>query len=635
MNNSILFKPLKIGSAEIRKSRFVVPAMNGHSVDGNMFQERAAAYFLERARGGFGMIISEWLAVDPNGLGSLKQAGAWDDKFIPSLTKFAEIIHTEDVILIGQIHHAGFKSKSHDPDFIPKAVSEISDNGRIYEALTLDEMIQIRDEFISAAKRVKQAGFDGVEVHGAHGYFLEQVMSRRYNRRIDKYGGTYENRFRLIAEIISTIRNECGSDFVIGFRINSREGYEPDCFGVEETAIYARMAEQAGADYISVSHKDILSSYYKTPGFNQNDTAEIKKHVSIPVICVGRINDEHVAEEILASGKADLIALGRQSICDPYFPRKIYEGKKNLLFHCMGCRQRCSPDIGCEADDIGSSCMINPFTNKETRWKILRTDQPKKVVVIGAGCAGLQCSWILAARGHDVTIYEKNDHIGGNLIAASAPPMKYGFLQALQTEMEHCREYGVKIILNTEITQNDLLDLKADCVINAIGSEPFKPDIKGIEHCTAAEDILLNRTPVEQGRIAVLGGGMVGMETAEYLMQYGNQVDVIEMKSDVAEDMVPAVRTELLQELDGKVTIYTDTKIQAIEESNILTAKKNESPITLQGYDRVITAMGYKSRTGISNPEKQGAEYYVIGDAKQARNAKMAIYEATKLALKI
>lgn len=634
MKESILFQPLKIGAVEL-KNRFVMPAMNAHSTDHNQFLERGVAYFTERIKGGFAMVITEFMAVDPNGLGSLREAGAWDDSFIPSLQVLTQSIHEAGGVIIAQMHHAGMKSQSHDPKFVPKAPSQtFSSGGSVLEAYSLEDIENLKNSFISSAERMKRAGFDGVEIHGAHGYLLSQFQSKRWNHRIDAYGGNYENRFRLTRQIIEGVREACGKDFVIGYRVNATDGNEADDTNLKDTCVYARMAEKAGADYISVSHYDILSPYFMDPGFNADAAGEVKKHVRIPIIAVGRINDEYIAENIIFSGKADLIALGRQSICDPHFPNKVFEGKKELIFRCMGCQQRCSPDVGCEPEDIGSSCMINPFSGKELKWKIERCETPKKIAVIGAGCAGLQSAWILAARGHDVTVYEKTAQSGGHLIAASVPPKKYGFLQAVYTMEQHCRLYGVKIMYCTEITKDSLKKLDADCIIDATGSEAFRPDISGIEKYPIAEDVLSGKNYICNKKVAILGGGSVGLETAEYLLQYRNDVDVIEMKDCVGSDMVPPVRSALLKKLSEKAGIYTGALLLEADAENALYIRQNETDRKLTGYDEVVIAMGYRSRRQLDLQDFK-KEHYTIGDAEQVMNAKMAIYKATKLALTI
>lgn len=634
MNNSVLFKEIKIGK-QVVKNRFVMPAMNSHATDDNAFKDQGVAYFTERAKGGFGLIITEFVAVDPWGMGSLRECAAWDDECIPYFKRLADSVHQYGTKIVAQMHHAGIASKSNDPNFPgPKGPSDIVlPNGKQFKGLTIDEIHQIRERFISACVRMKKAGLDGVEIHGAHGYLLTEFQSKKFNKRMDEYGGTLENRFRLTKEIIEGVRRECGEDFIVGYRINGKDGDNPNDINLTEAGSYCRLAQEAGADYISISHYTVIPPYFDDPGFNLDASEEIKKYVSVPVIGVGRINDEHIAENAINSGKCDLVALGRQSICDAYFPKKIFDGDTDLIYRCMGCHQRCSPDIGCEEEDsIGSSCMINPFSHKELIWKIEKTDSPKHIVVIGGGCAGLQAAWVLAAKNHKVDLFEKEDHVGGNLVVASYPPKKYGFIQAINTEKNLCNKYGVNFHLNETVTQEKLEKLDADIVLDCTGSVPLRLNIKGMDRFANAEDVLLGKHVVAGKRVAVIGGGTVGVETAEFLDINGIKVDVIEMAAEVAADMVPPTRMRLLKNLNGKVNFFTNSKVVEIKDDNSIVIDVNGETKELPAYDDVVVATGYKSRNELDF-SKLGIEHYALGDAKKARNAKMAIYEATKLAI--
>lgn len=636
MNNPILFTKIKIGKLEL-KNRFVMPAMNSHMTENNCYFENGVAYYTERIKGGFGLVITEFMAVDRNGLGSLREPGLWSDAFLPTLTKLTQSVHNERGYIFAQLHHAGMNSKSFELNEAAKGPSEIVsfNDDKVIQALGKEEIYKIIDKFILGAERAQKAGFDGVEIHGAHGYLITQFLSRKTNRRIDEFGGSYENRFRIAKLIIEGIKEKCGKDFPISFRINAIDGGDPEDNKLIDNCIYAKLAEVSGADCLNVSIGNSIGTYFDDPGFNALNSREMKKHVKIPVITVGRINDEYVAEKMVAAGDSDLIALGRQSICDPHFPEKVKNGHPELIFRCLGCLQRCSPDIGCEEEDSGISCMINPFSGKEARWHIKLTNKKKNIAIIGAGCAGLQAAWILGARGHTVTVYDSRANIGGLLIPASVPEKKYGLLQTISTYYQYCLNYGVKFEMNKEVNEENINNLYADCYIVATGSKPFIPQIKGLNNnYVTAEDVLRINTVIRDKKVAILGGGTVGLETAEYLSGYNNEIDVIEMKDNVAVDMNPLIRSTLMEKLNNKTKFNTNAKIIEITlNKEILIETGNGTNLSKQ-YDVIVVALGYRNNEKFSSLIVD-KEYYVIGDASKARTAKMAIYEATKLAIKI
>lgn len=631
--NSVLFQPIRVGNLEL-KNRFVMPAMNSHGTADNCFTEQGAAYYAERARGGFALCITEFMSVDPYGMGSLRSPGIWDDAFIEPLQRFTDTVHKENGLIFAQLVHAGDKSRSIKSDYVKKAVSSYVVDGVNVPEFTKEELRKITAQFIEAAQRAKKAGFDGVEVHGAHGYLLTQLMNSRTNHRLDEYGGGYDNRFRMVRDILQGIKQECGNEFPISFRINARDGQDIEDGTVEDNVIFARMAQEAGADMLHISTGyNGIASYYYPPAWNADNVKQFKEAVDVPVICVGRINDENVAETIVSTGVCDLVSMGRQSLCDPQFPLKLYSGKAHLIFHCLACMQRCNPMTGCEPGDELVSCMLNPFTGKESRWKLTKTCEPKKIMVIGAGCSGMEAAWVLAARGHQVTLYEKEEMPGGNLLAAATPPYKSGFLQVIRTLREHCRAYGVTEVYNHEVTQGELEKTDADVVIITTGSIPLSPPIHGIEQSTLADEILRSRQFITRKKIAVIGGGSVGLETAEYLLQYDNEVDVIELKEKLAPDMNPNIRKDLLSHLDGRLQIYTETMLTDIG-NGYLHVKQGKEEKMLGRYDVIVSAMGYQSYQPFQ-VEKITARVYMAGDAVRARDVKMAVYEAAKLGLQI
>lgn len=387
-----LFEPLKIGSLEI-KNRFVVPAMDSHYTDETpQFTNQALNYYGQRANGGFGLIITEFLCVSEEGLAEKTQAGIYDDCFIPMLTQLTKRIHDNGSKIFAQLQHSG-RLQGKDATNLPAVgaswIPAIGSAKEIHE-LTTSEIEIVVQKFVAAALRAQKANFDGVEIHGAHGYLLAQFLSKSTNKRVDQYGGNITNRARIVCEIIAAIKQACGKDFPICVRTSGDEGF----FGgntIEDAVAQAMLFEMAGADAIHISYGTAIQSYYTKSGFNIDNVRKVKEAVQIPVIGVGRINDPTLALSAIQTKAMDFVALGRQSICDPHFPNKIKDGRIQEILTCTGCMQRCLYSSSFE-EGFGTSCMINPFSGKEGLWEIKPTTTPKKIAIIGAGPAGLQAA---------------------------------------------------------------------------------------------------------------------------------------------------------------------------------------------------------------------------------------------------
>ncbi|WP_296878937.1 NAD(P)/FAD-dependent oxidoreductase [Thomasclavelia sp.] len=629
---NILFTPMQINSIKI-KNRFVMGPMKSRLTVNNEYDERGVAYYRERAAGNFGLLITEFLAIDPGGLGSEAEPGIWNDSFIPSLKKVTEAVHKEGAKIFAQIHHAGMISIINESNPKAKGPSKIIENGVLIEELNIKEIQVLIQKYVNAALRAKQAGFDGVEIHGAHGYLITQFLSKRLNKRIDDYGGNYENRFRIVFEIVKGIRKECGIDYPVSLRINACDGKETDDNTIDDTIVYAMLAKKAGIDVINVSINDSIKSYFVKPGFNASNSKKIKDAVDIPVMVVGRINSSMIANKIVSEKAADFVVLARESVADPHFPNKVLNGKEISIFHCAGCMQRCNPQIGCEIEDTGMSCIFNPFTGKESTWKLIPTKSKERIAVIGGGCTGLQASWILAKRGYDITVYEKSNHLGGLLYYAGIPKGKEGFHQEIQTLEALCKENGVNIHLNYEVNEKNINDIEADLFIIAIGSTPIIPNIKGIkENSITAQEVLAGNVNLYDKKIAVLGGGLVGCETAEYLTSKNNQVYIIEMKDKIAADMNPIVRKDFLKEINNDdIVVYTGMHIIEINDEQELIVKQNQEIKNIGQFDTYVLACGYKSNQVYDYMKNR--KCVILGDAKQVSDAKHNIYFATKYAL--
>ena len=630
-----LFQKIKINQLTIA-NRFVMPAMNSNlGTTDHYATKRQAAYYAERAKGGFGLQITEFVCISEEGLASSTQLGLWDDRFVETISIIPEEVHKYNGRIFAQLHHAGRIAKEGLSD-LPKigaSALPISSSAQKVHELTTTEVEEMIDKYVNAASRAKKAGFDGVEIHGAHGYLLNQFLSKATNKRSDKYGGSVSQRAQIVVEIIRKIKEVCGNDFPISVRFNCMDTIEGGN-SLQDYAAQAILFENAGADLLNVSYGNAIESYYKDSGFNIENVKAIKDVVSIPVIGVGRMNDPALIEYAIRSHSMDLVALGRESVCDPHLPNKIKEGRLDEILTCTGCMQRCLYKDSFE-EEGGISCMINPFSGKEAIWKIEETENKKKIAVVGAGPSGLQASWILAKRGHEVHLYEKENKAGGQYLLAAIPSMKQELAKTIYTYTNFCNKYGVVFHYNTETDKELLQKENYDEVIIATGSLPIVPgSIEGIhnENVYLANDILSSKQKLNDQNILVLGAGLVGAEAAELLGEYGNKVTIVDMIDKVAPLAPERPRQGLMERLNQKETQYLlQSKVISILKDGIVYERENRQD-ELHGYDSIVLAFGSRSNNTLVN-ELDPDHVHVIGDAKKAGDGKKAIYEATKLAL--
>jgi 2,4-dienoyl-CoA reductase-like NADH-dependent reductase (Old Yellow Enzyme family)/thioredoxin reductase len=632
-----IFEPMRIGTLCL-KNRFVMPAMNSHYADAkHHFTEQALNYYGERALGGFGLQITEFLCVSEEGLAYPMQAGIYSDEFIPTLSRLTERIHQNGGRMFAQLHHAGRMQGKGSTKLMAVGASNIPDKANLIPVheLTTEEVGDIIQKFILAAMRAQKAGFDGVEIHGAHGYLLSQFLSKGVNKRVDAYGGNITNRARIVCEIVEGIKAACGQDFPVSVRTSGDEGYRGGN-SIEDAAAQCILFEKAGADVINVSHGIAIHSYYSGSGFNIENVRKVKQAVSVPVIGVGRMNDPTLMLSAIETGAMDFVALGRESVCDPHLPEKIKEGRLDEILTCTGCMQRCLYTNSFE-DGFGISCMINPFSGKEHVWEIKETEHKKNIGIVGAGPAGLQAAWILAKRGHRVTVYEKEKTAGGQYRLAAVPMMKQELAKTISTYLTFCEKYGAKIQYGVIADREFLQKENCDEIILACGAVPIVPGIEGIEqdNVCLANEILSFKVLLQKKKVMILGAGLVGVETAEILSEYGNDVTVVDML-DAAAPLAPArPRENLLSRLSElHVKFQLNSKVIKILKDGI-TCEQNGERKELTGYDAIVLAFGSKSDTTLYQELQGMTNVHLIGDARQAGDAKKGIYEATKLALEL
>ncbi len=637
-------KPGKIGSVEI-KNRFVMPAMgSGHSeVDGTVGEE-SMGYYEARAKGGFGLIITEYCAVDPKGLGALNELRIYDDQYIPGFKKLADIAHRYGAKIFTQLHHGGRWSDPAISDYPCVSSSPLVWHVRntLVHELTTEEVYAMIELFGDAALRAKKAGCDGVELHGGHGYLIPQFMSALVNKRTDEFGGDIYSRSRFARLIVENIKNKCGADFPVCMRISAEEPVE-DGMRLNEMIAMLKIIEKSGLDAVNVScglpmaRSDFDRSIgnFRVPlGFNAELAAAIKKSVKMAVIAVGRLHDPAICDAVIEDGEADFVALGRASLADPEFPNKVAEGRTDEICPCTGCMSKCLTGPDERGISPGASCAFNPFTGHEFEMKIEPAVNPKTVVVVGAGVGGLEAAWVLAKRGHKVIVLEKSDRAGGQTYTASIPPCKQRFSTAIKHYVANCKRYGAEIRYNIEATAETVLALKPDAVILATGATPVQLRVpnEGIP-AVQANDVLEGRV-VPGSNCLVVGGGLVGLETAEFILPNFRKATIVEMLPDVGEN--PFTKSQFSGLLkDPDIKVLTGTKVQKLTaDGAVCTTADGE--ITLTGYDMVIMAVGSKSY----NPLEAAlagtvSEVYVIGDAKKVARIGDATEAAARLAISI
>ena len=636
-----LFTPMRIGKMEV-SNRLVVPAMvmNFCNNDGTA-TEKYIAYHEAKAKGGWGLIITEDYAVDPRGKGFIGIPGLWNDDQIESHSKLPERVHRYGSKIVAQIYHAGRQTNHLVIGAQPVAPSPIPcpANQEIPHELTKAEIRNIVEEFGDCALRAKKAGFDGVEVHGAHGYLIAQFMSAYSNKRTDEYGGSLLNRIKFPLEIISNIRAKAGNDFPIIFRISGDE-FVPGGRTIEDTKAIAVLLEQAGINAIHVSAGVYGSMQFIIPpsavrhGWIADFAAEVKKVVSIPVITVGRITDPIMAETIIASGKADFVSMGRASLADPELPNKTSAKKFDDINYCIGCLQGC---VGNLFKGNPGGCLVNPVTGRESEFALRPVDKKKKVFVAGGGPAGMEAAIVAAQRGHEVHLYEKSDRLGGQYLIGAIPPNKGEVDMFLAWQQNQLKKYNVNVHFNTELTVEIVEKEAPDAVIVATGGEPIVPDIPGKDkpNVVHANDVLLGNVNVGH-RVIVIGGGMVGSETADHLANHGKEVTIVEMLPDIAIDEEAAVRYFLMKDLhDNGVKIFVNAPVKEILDDGVI-SEIDGAETKIGPADTIVMAIGAKSVNNLTK-ELEGEVPLVltIGDALKVRKALEAVEEGYKAGLAV
>ncbi len=633
-----LFKPSYIAGLGI-KNRIVMPPMGTeYASEGGYVTERLIEYYSERARGGVGLVIVETTCIDnPVGKRLIRELAIDSDEFVPGLRKLAQAIKAQGAGAAIQLCHSGRASRASITQHLPVGPSNVPMRG--YEPcreLSIAEIDHLIALFGQAAKRAKACGFDGIEIHAAHHHLVANFLSAAWNNRQDRYGGELENRTRFLISILRAAKQSAGKDFPVWCRINAAEYGMQNGVTIDEAKEIARMAQNAGADAVHVSCFGVgpyaQANMPDTPGALIPLAAEIKRVVVIPVIAVGRISPE-VGEAALRDSKADFVALGRALLADPYIPTKLAQGKLYDIIPCIACF-RCLEHSGLGFEPNGLKCTVNPVTGREAEYIIKSPEKTRTVLVVGGGPAGMEAGRVAALRGHQVMLYEKRERLGGQLILASIPPHKKERIGPLINYMAtQVRRLGVHIELGKEATPELIESIGPDAVVLATGVSAFVPEIPGIEgaHVVTAEEALTGKATVGE-RVIVIGGELVGCETAEFLAEKGKRVTITRRGPRMA-TKTTLMRRSLLDRLIKKgVIMLTGVKYERFEDNNLIIITKEGEKKAIEADTTVLAAGARPHRELYKSLEGKVAEIYMAGDCVEPRGIGDAITDGFRIA---
>ena len=662
-----LFSPITIQNMEL-KNRIVMTAMHlGYTPQGDV-TDQLVNFYAERARGGVGLAVVGGCPIDEFG-GMIGMIALHDDRFIPGLTRLTDAVKDHGTKIAAQLYQAGRYTHSvmiggQKPISASAVRSRLT--GETPRALELDEIPGVQDKFAEAAVRAREAGFDAVEILGSAGYLISQFLSPITNLREDEYGGSFENRMRFGIETILNVRKALGPDYPILLRIAGNDFMEGSNTN-RESKQFAAEAEKAGIDLFNVT-----GGWHETrvPQLTMNVPRKayvylargIRSAVSAPVISSNRINDPKTAEEVLQSGGADLVTMARGLLADPDLPNKARTGKSRLIYHCVACNQGCFDSI---FQGRPATCMVNPRAGREAELEIKPASKSRKILVVGAGAAGMKVACTAKDRGHHVVLMEKSDKLGGQILLNHLIPGREELETAAIDLIHNLRDKGVETILGKTATPAIIRRMAPDVVVLAAGAQPATPKIKGINGDNVIQAWELLEKNTETGdNVVILGGNAVGLETALFLADQGTlspevlhflmvnhaetpetlmellnrgnkRVTVVEMTKKAGADVGLTTKWVLMGELKRLgVKILTQTEAVGITPEGLQV--ENEQGPGFIAADTIVLAAGSKSENSLADKiEDPVPEIHVIGDAKKPRNVLAAIREGFQLGLKL
>ena len=641
-----LCKPITLGRVTFRNRMFSAPMGGTDITNDGCIGPKSTAFYELRAKGGAGAVTVSECMVHPETDGS--HAYHLDTTILNSLAAAAytaDAIRRHGAVASLELSHSGMYAGTYMTDKNKqKSMNQwgpsetVRPDGVPVKALTKEMIAEIVEAYGRTAGLAKRAGFEMLMIHGGHGWLLNQFFSPYFNHREDEYGGSLENRCRFAVEVLKEVRKAVGPGFPIEFRMSGSELFDGG-YDLEEGVRIAQQIE----DYIDLLHVsagsyqrgfgDTHPSMFKEHGCNVYLAAEIKQHVNVPVATIGGLNDPEQMEEIIASGKADVVYMARALLADPFLPRKVTENREQEIVKCLRC-------FTCMAERAATStrrCTVNPLIGREMEGdEIHPAPVKKKVLVAGAGPGGLYAAYTAARRGHQVILCEKESETGGILKSEQALPFKQEMYELAGTYTLLAQKAGAEIRLNTEVTKEYVEKEQPDALIIAAGSSPLIPPVPGLD---GENVVVVNRYYLEKEKVGsdvvVFGGGLAGCECAVHLGMEGKQVHLVEMRDTLAPDANVRHRPLLLKEIEKYVTVHTGYKGIEVTKEGIICEDPNGQKVLVPGRS-VICALGQRARTDVVEELQDAAPFVrVIGDASKVSTITNAVYWGYHAALDI
>ena len=630
-----LFSPGRMGPMQLRNRVVMAPMVVQLASESGAVTQRTVDYYVRRAAGGAGLVIVEASYIAPEAKAFACQLGIDRDGLVPGHFELVEAIHRHGAKVALQIHHGGGRADPALTGGVLVTPSPVAQDAHavVPREATPQEIETWAESYARAAGRAQRAGYDAVEIHGAHGYLIHEFLSPASNRRSDAYGGSPENRRRFAGLVIRRVREAVGARFPILFRMSAEGGY-----GIEEAVEIAQALEEWGVDAIHVSVGGTApitlvppdtSPMARPEGWLTGYAATIKKRVSVPIIVVGEIRHPVFAEEVLAQGKADFIALGRQLLADPDWPAKAEAGRDDEIRLCISCDY-------CRLALLLTRpirCLVNPEVGREREFSAFGpAAAPKRVIVVGGGPAGLEAARAAAARGHHVTLSERSAELGGQLHLAALPPHKEKIEWLRRCLVTQARKAGVELSPSTIFRPEGLAEGEADAVVVATGARPVEEQVRGARagQVFSAWDVLEGRPPARDLAVVVLGGRQMGCETAEFLAERGNRVTLVSRSrtEELAGDVVASYRGPLLARLRRLgVALRTRCDVREVRDGQAIVVEAGGREEAV-GADLVILARGSMPEpTWLELLRTKVPEVYVVGDCVEPRMIADALYE--------